>query len=123
MKRGIELLEQYGLTLYNDSIVQICNYGALLIDTGHEDIALTILNRLLKKLEIYLDKNSGDYARVNEAVGYAYLAVGNVKDATEHFKIAVDIYSTIWEVEQELLENKLTEIRVAYQSTGYYDLK
>ena len=34
MEQGISLLEQYQLLYMNDSIVQICNYAALLTDTG-----------------------------------------------------------------------------------------
>ena len=45
MEQGINLLEQYELLYMNDSIVQICNYAALLTDTGEASRALSTLRK------------------------------------------------------------------------------
>ena len=54
MEQGISLLEQYQLLYMNDSIVQICNYAALLTDTGEASRGLSSLRkcaRLVKELQ------------------------------------------------------------------------
>ena len=45
MEQGISLLEQYQLLYMNDSIVQICNYAALLTDTGEASRGLSSLRK------------------------------------------------------------------------------
>lgn len=69
MEQAIQILEQYGLTQYHDSIVQISNYAVLLTDMGHPDAGLSALQKLSRLLREYHSDKSMDYANVQEAMG------------------------------------------------------
>ena len=46
MEQGIQLLEQFGLVHYHDSIPQITNYAVLLTEMGQPDTGLFALRKL-----------------------------------------------------------------------------
>ena len=43
MEQGVQLLEEYNLTGYHDSVTQICNYAALITDLGEPQRAYSAL--------------------------------------------------------------------------------
>lgn len=86
MEQGISLLEQYQLLYMNDSIVQICNYAALLTDTGEASRGLSSLRKCARLVKEYNSDQYLDYAIIQEAMGTAYLVQADIEQATSHLK-------------------------------------
>lgn len=118
MEHGLLLLEQYGLTYTNDTIVQAMNYAVLLADMGQVEQGLDALKKCAEIVEKYNSDRCLDYATVQEAIGYLYLMIGQVKLAEHHFDIVRSIYRTFYADEPERLAAKESEIYGAFQLTG-----
>lgn len=118
MEHGLLLLEQYGLTYTNDTIVQAMNYAVLLADMGQVEQGLDALKKCAAIVEKYNSNQCLDYATVQEAIGYLYLMIGQVKLAEHHFDIVRSIYRTFYADEPERLAAKESEIYSAFQLTG-----
>ena len=50
MERGTQLLKEYGLTDYHDSVIQICNYATLLMNLGETQQAYLELSMLAERI-------------------------------------------------------------------------
>ena len=61
---------------------------------------------------------SGDYAVVQEAMGNICLSIGDVLQATTHFKNALAIYEVLFDAEPELIEEKKQDILETYTQAG-----
>ena len=118
METGIHLLEQYGLAPYHDSIPQITNYAVLLTDMGEPYLGLSALQRLSRVIKESNSDVSGDYAVVQEAMGNICLSIGDVLQATTHFKNALAIYEVLFDAEPELIEEKKQDILETYTQAG-----
>lgn len=106
MEQGIQLLEQFGLVPYHDSIPQITNYAVLLTEMGQPDMGLSALRKLSRVIREYNSDQTIDYATVQEALGNICLTIGEVQQATTHFQKAMTVYEIVFEAEPEMIEAK-----------------
>lgn len=120
MEQAIQIMEQYGIAHYHDSITQITNYAVLLTDMGQPDIGLSALRKLCRVIREYNSDTGLDYASVQEAMGNICLTTGDVQQATTHFKKAMAIYETIFEFEPDVIEAKKQELLGTYTQAGLY---
>ena len=120
MEQGIHILEQYGLTYYHDSIVQITNYAVLLTDMGQPDVGLSALRKLCRVIREYNSDTGLDYASVQEAMGNICLTMGEIQQATSHFKKTMEIYETVFEFEPDMIETKKQQLLGTYAQAGLY---
>ena len=103
---------------YHDSIPQITNYAVLLTDMGEPYLGLSALQRLSRVIKESNSDVSGDYAVVQEAMGNICLSIGDVLQATTHFKNALAIYEVLFDAEPELIEEKKQDILETYTQAG-----
>lgn len=120
MEQGIQLLEQFGLVPYHDSIPQITNYAILLAEMGQPDIGLSALRKLSRVIREYNSDQTIDYASVQEAMGNICLTIGEVQQATTHFQKAMAVYEMAFEAEPEMIEAKKQELLGTYTQAGVY---
>ena len=120
MEAAIHLLEEYGLVTYHDSIPQIVNYAVLLTDMGQPQLGLSALQKLVRVVREYNSDKTADYGAVQDAMGKICLAMGDVQQATTHFKKALAIYETVFESEPELIEEKKQDILETYAQAGVH---
>lgn len=120
IEQAIRILEQYGLTHYHDSIVQITNYAVLLTDMGQPNVGLSALKKLCRVIREFNSDKSMDYAMVQEAMGGICLTMGDIQQATTHFKKAMAIYEVLFESEPEVIEAKKQELLGTYTQAGLY---
>ncbi len=120
IEQAIRILEQYGLTHYHDSIVQITNYAVLLTDMGQPNVGLSALKKLCRVIQEYNSDKTMDYASVQEAMGGICLTIGDIQQATTHFKKAMAIYEVLFEAEPEIIEGKKQELMGTYTQAGLY---
>ena len=120
MEQGIRILEQYGLTYYHDSIVQVTNYAVLLTDMGQPDVGLSALRKLCRVIREYNSDTGLDYASVQEAMGNICLTMGEIQQATSHFQKAMEIYETVFEFEPDMIETKKQQLLGTYAQAGLY---
>ncbi len=120
MEQGIQLLEQFGLVPYHDSIPQITNYAILLTEMGQPDIGLSALRKLSRVIREYNSDQTIDYASVQEAMGNISLTIGEVQQATTHFQKAMAIYEMVFEAEPEMIEAKKQALLGTYTQAGLY---
>ena len=110
MEQGISLLEQYGLTGYHDSVVQISNYAVLLADTGEAQRGYSAVMKLARKVRELNSDQCLDYGHIQQTLGGICMGQGNAEQANIHFQKAMAIYETVFEEEPLLLEQKRQEI-------------
>ena len=120
MEQGIQLLEQFGLVPYHDSIPQITNYAILLTEMGQPDIGLSALRKLSRVIREYNSDQTIDYASVQEAMGNICLTIGEIEQATSHFQKAMAIYEIVFEAEPEVIETKKQALLGTYTQAGLY---
>lgn len=120
MEQAIRILEQYGLTHFHDSIVQITNYAVLLTDMGQPNVGLSALKKLCRVIQEYNSDKTMDYASVQEAMGGICLTIGDIQQATTHFKKAMAIYEVLFEAEPDVIEAKKQELLETYTQSGVY---
>lgn len=120
MEQAIRILEQYGLTHFHDSIVQITNYAVLLTDMGQPNVDLSALKKLCRVIQEYNSDKTMDYASVQEAMGGICLTIGDIQQATTHFKKAMAIYEVLFESEPDVIEAKKQELLETYTQSGVY---
>ncbi len=120
IEQAIRILEQYGLTHYHDSIVQITNYAVLLTDMGQPNVGLSALKKLCRVIQEYNSDKTMDYASVQVAMGGICLTIGDIQQATTHFKKAMAIYEVLFESEPEVIEAKKQELLGTYTQAGLY---
>lgn len=120
IERAIQIMEQYDLTHYHDSIMQTINYAILLTDMGQPHVSLSALKKIGRVVRKYNSDKSLDYATVQEAMGSIYLTIGAVQQATAHFKKAMAIYETVFELEPEIIEAKKQHLLKTYAQAGLY---
>lgn len=118
MEQGMMLLEQYGLTYNNDTVIQAVNYAALLGDMGQTEQGLSALEKCASVVEKYNSDQCLDYATVQEAAGYLCLMTGQIKLAEKHFDVVRSIYRSFYAEEPERLTAKEDEIYQAFVRTG-----
>lgn len=120
MEQGMQLLEQFELVPYHDSIPQITNYAVLLTEMGQPDIGLSALRKLSRVIREYNSDQTIDYASVQEAMGNICLTIGEVQQANAHFKKAMAVYETVFEAESEMIEAKKQALLETYTQAGLY---
>ena len=77
---------------------------------GEPYLGLSALQRLSRVIKESNSDVSGDYAVVQEAMGNICLSIGDVLQATTHFKNALAIYEVLFDAEPELIEEHYDEI-------------
>ena len=120
MEHGIQILEQFDLLYYHDSVAQTANYAVLLTDMGQPEKGLSALRKLSRIIRDFNSDKTMDYALVQEAMGGICLTTGEVQQATSHFKKALGIYELIFDEEPDVIEAKKQEITQTYIQTGIY---
>lgn len=120
MEQGIQLLEQFGLVPYHDSIPQITNYAVLLTEMGQPDMGLSALRKLFRVIREYNSDQTIDYATVQEALGNICLTIEEVQQATTHFQKAMTVYEIVFEAESEMIEAKKQALLGTYAQAGVY---
>ena len=120
MEQAIRIIDEYGLAHYHDSIVQITNYAVLLTDMGQPDVGLSALRKLCRVIREYNSDTGLDYASVQEAMGSICLTMGEIQQATSHFRKAMEIYETVFEYEPDMIEAKKQELLGTYAQAGLY---
>ena len=117
-ERAISILEQYELFNYHDSIIQFTNYAVLLCDIGKPELGLSALRKLSRTVKNISSDESTDYAAIQEAMGGIYLVIGNIDNATSHFKKALEIYEKFFGKETEFTQAKKQEFLDMYVQAG-----
>lgn len=120
MEQAIRIMDEYGLTYYHDSVVQITNYAVLLTNIGRPDIGLPALRKLCRIIREYNSDMSLDYASVQEAIGNISLAMGEISQATSYFQKAMKIYETVFKFEPDMIEAKKQELLGTYAQAGVH---
>lgn len=120
MEQGIQLLEQFGLVPYHDSIPQIANYAVLLTEMGQPDMGLSALRKLSRVIREYNSDQTIDYASVREAMGNICLTIGEIQQATTHFQKAMAVYKVVFELEPDKIETKKQELLGTYAQAGLH---
>ncbi len=120
MEQGIQLLEQFGLVPYHDSIPQIANYAVLLTEMGQPDMGLSALRKLSRVIREYNSDQTIDYASVREAMGNICLTIGEIQQATTHFQKAMAVYEVVFELEPDKIETKKQELLGTYAQAGLH---
>ena len=110
MEAGVEILKQYNLIGYHDSMVQVINYAVLLNDMGDPEHGLIGLYNIESQFR-EVDALSGDYALLQQTLGTLNINAGHPDKGMEHLKNALAIYSELYADEEELLAEKQVEIR------------
>lgn len=118
MEQGMSLLEQYGLTYTNDTVIQSVNYAVLLGDIGNPEQGIQALQKCASIVKRYNSDRCLDYAVVQESTGYLYLMAGQIKLSEKHFDLALSIYRQFYADEPELIEAKETEITNFFAMSG-----
>ena len=118
MEKGLLLLEQYGLFSTNDAIIQTVNCAMLMGNMGQAEQGLNVLRKCAASVEKYNSDQCLDYATLQEAIGYLYLMMGQIKMAEQHLDIVRSIYRDFYADEPERLTAKEKEIYNAFQMTG-----
>lgn len=102
----------------HDSIIQVTNYAVLLCDIGKPELGLSALRKLSRTVNDTSSDESTDYAVIQEAMGGIYLVIGNIANATSHFKKALAVYEKIFGAETEFTLDKKQEILDMYVQAG-----
>lgn len=92
MRRGLELLKDYGYDGGHDSVTMRCNYAVLLSETGHMDEGRTMLRGLLEVLELNGVTDSLDCADIHLALAGVAGNAGDTEATWEHGKKALSLY-------------------------------
>ncbi len=76
--------------------------------------------QLCRVIREYNSDTGLDYASVQEAMGGICLTMGDVQQATTHFKKAMAIYEMVFEAEPEMIDAKKQELLGTYTQAGLY---
>ena len=110
MEQGVQMMEEYGLTGYHDSVTQICNYAALLTDMGEAQRAYSALLKLSRKVQELNSDQCLDYGLIQQVMGSICTVRGEAAQAQLHHQRAMAIFEVVFEDEPALLEEKRREI-------------
>ena len=110
MEQGVQLLEEYNLTGYHDSVTQICNYAALITDLGEPQQAYSALLKLARTVKELNSDQCLDYGLIQQVMGSICVVKGDAAQAQLHHQRAMAIFEVVFEDEPTLLEEKRKEI-------------
>ena len=110
MEQGVQLLEEYKLTGYHDSVTQICNYAALITDLGEPQRAYSALLKLARTVKELNSDQCLDYGLIQQVMGSVCVVKGDAAQAQLHHQRAMAIFEVVFEDEPVLLEEKRKEI-------------
>ena len=110
MEQGVQLLEDYNLTGYHDSVTQICNYAALITDLGESQRAYSALLKLARTVKERNSDQCLDYGLIQQVMGSVCVVMGDAAQAQLHHQRAMAIFEVVFEDEPTLLEEKRKEI-------------
>lgn len=110
MEQGVQLLEDYNLTGYHDSVTQICNYAALITDLGEPQRAYSALLKLARTVKKRNSDQCLDYGLIQQVMGSVCVVMGDAAQAQLHHQRAMAIFEVVFEDEPTLLEEKRKEI-------------
>lgn len=99
-------VEEYGLTGYHDSVLQICNYAVLLTDMGESQRAYAVLQKLSQKLQALNSNQCLDHGLVQQTMENVSIVQGDHVHAQIHLQKAMEIFEQVFQEEQELMEQK-----------------
>ena len=81
---------------------------------------LSALKKLCRVIQEYNSDKTMDYASVQEAMDGICLTIGDIQQATTHFKKAMAIYEVLFESEPAVIEAKKQELLETYTQSGVY---
>lgn len=110
MEQGIQLLDEYNLTGYHDTVPQVCNYASLLTQLGEPDRAYTALKRLSGLVQKYNSDHCLDYGMVQQYMGAISIRRGDRAYALMHYRKAMEIFEEVYADDPTLLAEKRREL-------------
>ena len=110
MEQGVQLLDEYNLTGYHDSVTQICNYAALITDLGEPQRAYSALLKLARTVKERNSDQCLDYGLIQQVMGSVCVVKGDAAQAHLHHQRAMAIFEVVFEDEPTLLEEKRKEV-------------
>lgn len=113
MEQSICFMEEYGLTGYHDSVLQICNYAVVLTDMGEPERVYAALQKLSQKIQKLNSDQCLDYGLVQQTMGNVSIVQGDHAQAKTHLQKAMEIFEQVFQEEPELLEQKRQELMQA----------
>lgn len=81
---------------------------------------LSALKKLCRVIQEYNSDKTMDYASVQEAMDGICLTIGDIQQATTHFKKAMAIYEVLFESEPDVIEAEKQELLETYTQSGVY---
>ena len=117
MEIAMRILEQYGLTGYHDSYMQIINYAMLLGDLGEPEKGLMGLEKAEKLIQ-NVNPHSYDRGLLLQAKGTLQLSAGNLEDAFCNLRDSLCCFSRAFDGDEALLAEKRKEIENVLQMVG-----
>lgn len=119
MEKGLRILEEYNLTGYHDSVIQICNFASLVSDAGDPQRAYSALLKLARNVKELNSDYCLDYGLIQQLLGNVSMTKGDIVLAQRHYQRAMETFELVFENEPELLEEKRREIRQSSLVTGH----
>ncbi len=117
MERGIQIIEKYNLTTY-DTVTQLANYSALLVDTGDFDSGVKMYEKVLKIMKKSGGDNTLGCAEILRSLGFIYYLKSDFKNGLKYYKKSLKIYEDIFKDEPEKIEEYKNEIQNDYVNVG-----
>ena len=110
MEQGIQLMEDFGLTGYHDTIPQFCNYASFLTHQGESDLAYKAMERLSDLVREYNSDRCLDFAMVQQCMGAISIRRDNMPHAMMHYQRAKEIFEEVYADQPDLLAEKRREL-------------
>lgn len=110
MEQGIQLMEDFGLTGYHDTIPQFCNYASFLTHLGECDRAYKAMERLSGLVRDYNSDHCLDYGMVQQYMGAISIHRGDMTATVMHYQKAMAVFEEVYADEPTLLAEKRREL-------------
>lgn len=110
MEQGIQLMEDFGLTGYHDTIPQFCNYALFLVQRGESARAYKAMERLSDLVREYNSDHCLDYGMVHQCMGSISISLGDRTRALMHHQKAMEIFEEVYADEPTILAEKRYEL-------------
>ena len=117
MERGIQIIEKYNLATY-DTVTQLANYSALLVDIGDFDSGVKMYEKVLKIMKKSGTDNTLGCAEILRSLGFIYYLKSDFKNGLKYYKKSLKIYEDIFKDEPEKIEEYKNEIQNDYVNVG-----
>jgi hypothetical protein len=117
MEKAIQILTEFGMIGYHDSLVQYMNYAILLAEEGEPETAMAGLD----KIEPYVRSEgevSLDLGEFWQVKGTIYLYLKQQQQCSDCLRHALEVYQTVLGDNSEALADKRMEIAMQCAAGG-----